>query len=61
MAAIIAAAPLARVDYIELVDDDSLEPVEIIQRPCLAALAVYVGKTRLIDNVVLSPVSSACS
>lgn len=43
----------ARVDYIELVDDATLEPVATIAGPCLVALAVYFGKTRLIDNVTL--------
>jgi pantoate--beta-alanine ligase len=49
----IAAAPLARTDYIEIVDDESLEPVADITRPALVALAVFLGKTRLIDNTVL--------
>ncbi|MCI9530795.1 MAG: pantoate--beta-alanine ligase [Lachnospiraceae bacterium] len=42
--------PLAKVDYVEVVDAETLEPVEDIHRPILAALAVYIGKTRLIDN-----------
>ncbi len=42
--------PLARVDYVELVDAESLEPVEKAEKPILAAIAVYIGKTRLIDN-----------
>ena len=49
----IAQAPLARVDYVELKDDETLAPVDSIEKPCLVALAVYVGKTRLIDNIVL--------
>jgi len=49
----IAAAPLARTDYIEIVDDESLEPVADITRPARVALAVFLGKTRLIDNTVL--------
>lgn len=49
----IGEAPLARIDYIEIVDDETLEPIEKIDRPCLIALAVYLGKTRLIDNTVL--------
>ena len=51
----IATAPLARVDYLEIVDDVSLQPVARIERPSLVALAVFVGKTRLIDNTVLRP------
>ena len=42
--------PLARVDYVELVDAESLEPVEKAEKPILAAIAVYIGQTRLIDN-----------
>ncbi len=59
MAAEIGRAPLGRVDYIELVDDETLEPVATLARPVLAALAVFLGRTRLIDNAVLraAPVS----
>lgn len=53
MREVIAEEPLARVDYIEIVDPDGLEAVETIDRDVLVALAVYVGKTRLIDNTVL--------
>lgn len=42
--------PLARIDYVELVDAKNLEPVKKIEGPILAATAVYIGKTRLIDN-----------
>ena len=42
--------PLARVDYVELVDAESLEPVEKAEKPILAAIAVYICQTRLIDN-----------
>lgn len=42
--------PLARIDYVEIVDWNTLEPVEKIQGSILAAIAVYIGKTRLIDN-----------
>ena len=53
MRAIIGQSPAARVDYIEVVDDSTLEPARTIERPCVVALAVFVGKTRLIDNAVL--------
>jgi len=50
----IAAEPLARVDYISLNDAETFEPLERIgERPALLSLAVYLGKTRLIDNMVL--------
>ncbi len=50
---IVEAEPLARLDYAELVDAETLEPVERVDGPTLLALAVYVGKARLIDNTVL--------
>lgn len=46
----IEAEPLARTDYVEFVDWNTLEPVETIDGPVLNAIAVYIGKTRLIDN-----------
>jgi pantoate--beta-alanine ligase len=50
----IAAEPLARIDYVSLNDAETLEPLEdIAERPALLSLAVYLGKTRLIDNMVL--------
>ena len=50
MCALIQAEPLARIDYVEIVDGNSLQPVERIDGPVLGAIAVYIGKTRLIDN-----------
>ena len=44
--------PLARVDYVELVNPDTLENIDIIEGRALIATAVYIGKTRLIDNEV---------
>lgn len=56
MRAVIAQAPDARIDYVSIVDDDTLQPLAgPIVRPALAALAVWVGKPRLIDNTVLRP------
>lgn len=46
----------ARVDYAEIVDAETFEPVVRITRPAYALLAVHVGKTRLIDNLLISPV-----
>src|SRR2546427_2415244 len=46
--------PLARIDYVSLNDSESLETLDKIEdRPALLSLAVFIGKTRLIDNVVL--------
>jgi pantoate--beta-alanine ligase len=53
MAAVICAAPGAAIDYVELVDNSTLQPVTVIQGEVLAAVAVKFGQTRLIDNVVL--------
>ena len=52
---VIAREPGIRLDYFEIVDPDSLEPVDSIAQPTLVAVAAYVGSTRLIDNVVLKP------
>ena len=49
----IASEHLARIDYAEVVDGSSLEPVERIDGEALVVLAVYIGKTRLIDNMIL--------
>jgi len=43
--------PLAKIDYINIVDVSSMQPVETVNRPVLCAMAVYIGKTRLIDNL----------
>ena len=45
--------PSVRIDFIEIVDPESLEPVAIAQNGTLVAIAAFVGTTRLIDNVVL--------
>ncbi|WP_297423852.1 pantoate--beta-alanine ligase [Clostridium sp.] len=42
--------PLAKIDYVEIVDSDSLEDVHMIKKNVLIPIAVYIGKTRLIDN-----------
>jgi pantoate--beta-alanine ligase len=51
MRQIIAAEPLAALDYAEIVDADTFEAVTRLRRSCLALLAVLVGSTRLIDNL----------
>ena len=53
MRVIVGQASAAQVDYIAVVDDDTLAPVETLDKPALVALAVYIGQTRLIDNTVL--------
>ena len=44
-----------RLDYVEIVDPDTLDPVEKTENTALVAVAAFVGSTRLIDNVVLAP------
>lgn len=45
--------PLARIDYVEAVNADTLEEAEKTDAPLLVAVAVYIGKTRLIDNFII--------
>ena len=44
---------LARIDYVEAVDYNNLKPLNKIEKPLLCAVAVYIGKTRLIDNFII--------
>jgi pantoate--beta-alanine ligase len=54
MTAIIKTIPGNRIDYVEIADPETLENMgRIKNRPVLIALAVYVGKTRLIDNIIV--------
>ncbi len=55
MQSLIAAEPLASVDYISVADDESLDELTAIDRAALVSLAARFGATRLIDNTVLSP------
>ena len=52
MRAIIEAEPLARIDYVEMVSWDGIKPVDAADSSVLVAMAVYIGKTRLIDNFI---------
>jgi len=56
---ILEAEPLTAVDYAEIVDADTFEPITRIARPCYAVLAVFIGKTRLIDNLYFEPVGDS--
>lgn len=53
MKAVINAEKLAKIDYVEAVSEDTLEPVEKLSKGNLVAMAVYIGKTRLIDNFIV--------
>jgi len=55
--AVISQAPAAKVDYVDVVDAETMAPLTVVDRPALVALAVFVGRTRLIDNTVLQPYS----
>jgi len=50
MQEIIEAEPLAKIDYIKMVDADTIKQTKTIEAPAICAMAVYIGKTRLIDN-----------
>ncbi|MZP29343.1 pantoate--beta-alanine ligase [Heliobacterium undosum] len=49
----ITAEPLAAIDYVSIVDNRFIQPVDTLAGDCLIALAVRIGKTRLIDNMVV--------
>ncbi len=51
--ALIQKEPLAQIDYVSIADADTLEELDMIDRPALVSLAVRIGKTRLIDNIVM--------
>lgn len=53
MRRLIAEQPAARIDYVSIADADTLEELRVIDRPALISLAVRIGRTRLIDNVVI--------
>ncbi|MDE7332289.1 MAG: pantoate--beta-alanine ligase [Lachnospiraceae bacterium] len=53
MRKIIEAEPLARIDYVEMTDADSIKPLARAQGRVLTAMAVYIGTTRLIDNFIM--------
>jgi len=50
---LIQKEPLAQIDYVSIADADTLEELDMIDRPALVSLAVRIGKTRLIDNIVM--------
>jgi pantoate--beta-alanine ligase len=53
MRALIEEEPLAKIDYVSAVDGYNLQPVEGLEPGTLVAMAVYIGKTRLIDNFIV--------
>ena len=53
MKKLIEAEPLAKIDYVEMVDADTMAPLAKAQGRVLTAMAVYIGSTRLIDNFIM--------
>jgi pantothenate synthetase len=55
----IAAEPLARLQYASLSDPETLVEIEELGESAVLAIAVWIGKTRLIDNIILRPIRLA--
>ena len=53
MKALIRKKPLADIDYVSIADSETLDELDTVESPALVSLAVRIGRTRLIDNVVL--------
>jgi pantoate--beta-alanine ligase len=58
---VLAQEPEIRLDYFEIVDPDTLDPLQELTNTALVAVAAFVGTTRLIDNVLLNPERTATS
>jgi pantoate--beta-alanine ligase len=56
MRSVIESEPLARIDYVAITDTTNLDPIETIPtaKPILVSMAVFIGETRLVDNIVLN-------
>ena len=54
MKELIATEPMARIDYVEAVDLNSVQKIDRVEGEVLFAMAVYIGKTRLIDNFIVN-------
>jgi pantoate--beta-alanine ligase len=61
MRRVFSAEPGAALDYAEIVDAETLEPVLRLRKSCLALLAAFIGKTRLIDNALIEESGEATS
>ena len=55
VAEILSSVPDITLEYFDLVDPDTIQPVDVVNGPVRAALAVWIGETRLIDNVLCEP------
>jgi pantoate--beta-alanine ligase len=56
---VMAEEPAVKLDYFEIIDRDTLDPISDVSRGALIAVAAYVGNTRLIDNIVVSGTGTA--
>lgn len=61
MRAVISEKKSAKIDYLEIVDEKNLMPLKKIAGNCLILIAVFIGKTRLIDNIVIRNISCSNS
>lgn len=52
---VLGEEPAVRLDYLEIVDPETLDTVHALRQPALVAVAAYVGNTRLIDNILVAP------
>lgn len=52
MTSLIEKEPLAKIDYVKAVDGLTMQQIDTVKKPMLVAIAVYIGKTRLIDNFI---------
>ena len=50
---LISSEPLARIDYVKMVDGLTMQQISELKKPALIAMAVFIGKTRLIDNFIV--------
>lgn len=48
----IKTEPMAKIDYVSVVDNENIQPIDVLKGEVLVAIAVYIGKTRLIDNFI---------
>jgi pantoate--beta-alanine ligase len=61
MRRVFSSVPAATLDYAEIVDAETLEPVLRVRKPCLALVAAFIGKTRLIDNAQIEATEETVS
>ena len=54
MTLLISREPLAKIEYVSIADAQTLEELAVIDKPAVSSLAVRIGRTRLIDNIILS-------